>query len=247
MRVDRLAVLPGREVQSPSSSARPAPSSIGLRLARLVLRRFDLLNLLSLASDRPSRALCLVSSSVPVFRRQRWSGRKGGTRAPSVVVRRVPQRTLTLARPPFALGSFSTTSSLFLNLDLTTNTTAPYTASMSSDSISFLLNWCVRSPSSSSRPRSPRSRSSSRERKLRVPRATTTGTDADPRTRARRHATPYHAPIFLAQHHGFFKDEGVKVAILEPNDASDVTELIGRGSVDMGCKGASCSPLSSSS
>ncbi|GAA5927409.1 hypothetical protein JCM3775_002538 [Rhodotorula graminis] len=62
---------------------------------------------------------------------------------------------------------------------------------MSSDSISFLLNW---------------------------------------------HATPYHAPIFLAQHHGFFKDEGVKVAILEPNDASDVTELIGRGSVDMGCK-----------
>ncbi|GAA5853770.1 hypothetical protein JCM9279_001662 [Rhodotorula babjevae] len=62
---------------------------------------------------------------------------------------------------------------------------------MSSDSISFLLNW---------------------------------------------HATPYHAPLFLAQHHGFFKDEGVKVAILEPNDASDVTELIGRGSADMGCK-----------
>ncbi|TNY18442.1 NMT1/THI5 like-domain-containing protein [Rhodotorula diobovata] len=62
---------------------------------------------------------------------------------------------------------------------------------MSSDTISFLLNW---------------------------------------------HATSYHAPLFLAQAKGYFQDEGVKVAILEPNDPSDVTELIGRGSADMGAK-----------
>jgi hypothetical protein len=35
-----------------------------------------------------------------------------------------------------------------------------------------------------------------------------------------RHATPYHAPLFLAQSKGYFKDEGIKVAILEPNDPS---------------------------
>lgn len=50
------------------------------------------------------------------------------------------------------------------------------------------------------------------------------------------HATPYHAPIFLAQAKGFFAEEGIKVAILEPNDPSDVTEIIGSGKVDMGTK-----------
>jgi pyrimidine precursor biosynthesis enzyme len=50
------------------------------------------------------------------------------------------------------------------------------------------------------------------------------------------HAAPYHAPIFLAQSRGYFKEEGVSVAILEPNDPSDVTTLIGRGSVDGGAK-----------
>lgn len=50
------------------------------------------------------------------------------------------------------------------------------------------------------------------------------------------HATPYHAPIFLAQAKGFFAEEGVKVALLEPNDPSDVTEIIGSGKVDMGTK-----------
>ncbi|KAN0080734.1 NMT1/THI5 like domain containing protein [Elaphomyces granulatus] len=50
------------------------------------------------------------------------------------------------------------------------------------------------------------------------------------------HATPYHIPVYLAQSKGYFRDEGIKVAILEPNDPSDVTEIIGSGKVDMGFK-----------
>ncbi|KAH6679825.1 thiamine synthase [Halenospora varia] len=50
------------------------------------------------------------------------------------------------------------------------------------------------------------------------------------------HATPYHAPVYLAQKMGYFADEGIKVALLEPNDPSDVTEVIGSGKVDMGFK-----------
>ncbi|KAJ5262778.1 hypothetical protein N7524_008083 [Penicillium chrysogenum] len=50
------------------------------------------------------------------------------------------------------------------------------------------------------------------------------------------HATPYHAPLYLAQSRGYFKDEGLEVALLEPNDPSDVTEIIGSGKVDMGFK-----------
>ncbi|KAL1960730.1 hypothetical protein VTO42DRAFT_6560 [Malbranchea cinnamomea] len=50
------------------------------------------------------------------------------------------------------------------------------------------------------------------------------------------HATPYHAPLYLAQAKGYFKDEGIKVAILEPNDPSDVTEVIGSGKADLGFK-----------
>jgi hypothetical protein len=57
-----------------------------------------------------------------------------------------------------------------------------------------------------------------------------------------RHATPYHIPVFLAQSKGYFADEGIKVAILEPNDPSDVTELIGSGKVDMGAKAMGTSP-----
>ncbi|KAJ5223339.1 Thiamine biosynthesis protein [Penicillium chermesinum] len=43
-------------------------------------------------------------------------------------------------------------------------------------------------------------------------------------------------PLYLAQSRGYFKDEGLKVALLEPNDPSDVTEIIGSGKVDMGFK-----------
>ncbi|KIV95252.1 hypothetical protein, variant 2 [Exophiala mesophila] len=50
------------------------------------------------------------------------------------------------------------------------------------------------------------------------------------------HATPYHAPLYLAQAKGFFAEQGIKVALLEPNDPSDVTEIIGTGKVDLGFK-----------
>lgn len=49
-------------------------------------------------------------------------------------------------------------------------------------------------------------------------------------------ATPYHAPVFLAQAKGFFAEQGIKVALLQPQDPSDVTEIIGSGKVDMGAK-----------
>lgn len=50
------------------------------------------------------------------------------------------------------------------------------------------------------------------------------------------YANPYHAPILVAQQLGFFLQEDIKLAILEPNDPSDVTELVGLGRVDFGVK-----------
>lgn len=50
------------------------------------------------------------------------------------------------------------------------------------------------------------------------------------------HATAYHAPVYLAQSKGYFAEQGIKVALLEPNDPSDVTEIVGSGKVDMGFK-----------
>ncbi|KAI8895240.1 NMT1/THI5 like-domain-containing protein [Globomyces pollinis-pini] len=49
-------------------------------------------------------------------------------------------------------------------------------------------------------------------------------------------AAPYHAPLYLAQKMGFFEKNGIKVAILEPADPSDVTEVIGTGKSDLGLK-----------
>lgn len=50
------------------------------------------------------------------------------------------------------------------------------------------------------------------------------------------YANPYHTPIFVAQELGYYRDEGLQLAILEPNDPSDVTEIVGLGSVDIGLK-----------
>ncbi len=50
------------------------------------------------------------------------------------------------------------------------------------------------------------------------------------------YTNPYHAPIIVAQQLGFYAQEGIKLAILEPNDPSDVTELVGLGRVDFGVK-----------
>ncbi|AET39083.1 NMT1/THI5 family protein Ecym_3622 [Eremothecium cymbalariae DBVPG len=47
---------------------------------------------------------------------------------------------------------------------------------------------------------------------------------------------PYHIPIYLASTKGYFKEQGLDIAILEPTNPSDVTELIGSGKVDMGLK-----------
>ncbi|CAH01902.1 NMT1/THI5 family protein [Kluyveromyces lactis] len=49
-------------------------------------------------------------------------------------------------------------------------------------------------------------------------------------------AAPYHVPVYLASMKGYFKEQGIDVAILEPSNPSDVTELIGSGKVDMGLK-----------
>lgn len=48
--------------------------------------------------------------------------------------------------------------------------------------------------------------------------------------------TAYHIPIYLAQTKGFFAEQDIRVAILEPSNPSEVTELIGTGRVDMGLK-----------
>ncbi len=50
------------------------------------------------------------------------------------------------------------------------------------------------------------------------------------------YANPYHTPIFVGKALGFYEEEGIDLAILEPNDPSDVTEIVGLGSVDFGLK-----------
>ncbi|MBS0621903.1 MAG: ABC transporter substrate-binding protein [Verrucomicrobia bacterium] len=50
------------------------------------------------------------------------------------------------------------------------------------------------------------------------------------------YANPYHTPIFVAKALGFYEEEEIKLAILEPTDPTDVTEIVGLGSVDFGLK-----------
>ncbi len=50
------------------------------------------------------------------------------------------------------------------------------------------------------------------------------------------YTNPYHSPILAAQQLGFYQQEDIKLAILEPADPSDVTELVGLGTVDFGVK-----------
>lgn len=50
------------------------------------------------------------------------------------------------------------------------------------------------------------------------------------------YGNPYHTPIYVAHQLGFYQEEGIKLAILEPQDPSDVTEIVGLGHVDFGVK-----------
>lgn len=50
------------------------------------------------------------------------------------------------------------------------------------------------------------------------------------------YANPYHTPIFVAKSLGFYENAGLHLAILEPTDPSDVTEIVGTGRVDFGLK-----------
>lgn len=50
------------------------------------------------------------------------------------------------------------------------------------------------------------------------------------------YANPYHTPIFVAQALGFYQENDIKLAIVEPIDPSDVTEIVGVGRVDFGVK-----------
>lgn len=50
------------------------------------------------------------------------------------------------------------------------------------------------------------------------------------------YANPYHTPIFVAKALGFYEQEEIALAILETTDPSDVTEIVGLGSVDFGLK-----------
>lgn len=50
------------------------------------------------------------------------------------------------------------------------------------------------------------------------------------------YANPYYTPIFTAKALGFYEAENIKLAILEPTDPSDVTEIVGTEKVDIALK-----------
>ena len=47
-------------------------------------------------------------------------------------------------------------------------------------------------------------------------------------------ANPDHAPIFVAQQQGYFKQQGLNVKIIEPADPSDPPKLVAAGKADLG-------------
>lgn len=49
-------------------------------------------------------------------------------------------------------------------------------------------------------------------------------------------STPYHAPVLLSRALGYYEEEGLQLALLDPHDPSDVTEIVGTGAVDIGLK-----------
>lgn len=50
------------------------------------------------------------------------------------------------------------------------------------------------------------------------------------------YANPYHAPIIVSKTLGYYSDAEINLALLEPSDPSDVTEIVGGGRVDIGLK-----------
>src|SRR5210317_361615 len=42
-----------------------------------------------------------------------------------------------------------------------------------------------------------------------------------------------HLPIYVAQHQGFFADEGIEVEIISPSETSDALKLAASGQVDL--------------
>ena len=46
-------------------------------------------------------------------------------------------------------------------------------------------------------------------------------------------ANPDHAPIFVAQQQGFFKQQGLKVNIISPADPADPAKLVAAGHADL--------------
>ncbi len=49
-------------------------------------------------------------------------------------------------------------------------------------------------------------------------------------------ANPYHAPIFIARDAGYYREAGLDLAIIQPDDPSDVTRIVASGLVDIGLK-----------
>ncbi len=49
-------------------------------------------------------------------------------------------------------------------------------------------------------------------------------------------ATAYHAPVIVGQHLGYYTDEGIDLAIVQPLNPSDVTRIVGYDHISIGLK-----------